>query len=114
MENGDFLSGCGVVRRERLKELRVKRGFQTQKAFVAHANKYFYPLDVQRYGAIERGVARVGLDEIWMICKAMEVTADEWVFDVEKDRRKPYYDLLSGEERAFIDDVILSMIKRFK
>jgi len=103
-----------VVRRDRLRELREKRGFKTCAAFVAHANQYRYHITHRRYLAIEQGTTKVYLDEIYKICKAMEVTADEWVFSVEKDRRKPYYDLLSNEERAFVDDVIMTMVKRAK
>lgn len=67
----------------RLRALRESRGFETQKAFCFHAQKYGYAISSRRYGAIERGDARPDIDEIRDICEAMKISADAWIFGVD-------------------------------
>lgn len=64
---------------ERLRELREKR-FRTRKLFCSYAQKYGYSINVRRYSAIERGDVDPGLNEIVIICRAMHISADSWLF----------------------------------
>jgi hypothetical protein len=67
----------------RLRNFREGRGFETQKEFCRHANKYGYRITLRRYGDVERGKALPSIYEVRDICEAMKISADAWIFGVE-------------------------------
>lgn len=91
---------------ERLRELREKR-FRSQKVFCGYAQKYGYEISLRRYGAIERGDVSPGLGEIIMICKAMHISADTWLFGYQDiiDTR-----LLSDAEMGIVKELVKGLI----
>lgn len=64
---------------ERLRNLREKKGFATQKQFISHAGRVGHKMSLRRYGAIERGEAKPSVNEIAAICLAMNISADTWL-----------------------------------
>lgn len=94
----------------RLKELREKKGYATQKAFCAHARRYGYKLDTRRYGGIETGRIVPRLDEVVTICKAMEISADAWLFDYQDPRELRDIKLLDDPEVAIVRELIRGLL----
>lgn len=92
---------------ERLRELREKRGYKTQKQFCAHARRYGYSLNSRRYGGIERGDVTPNIDDIIVICKAMEISADAWLFGYQDaiDTR-----LLNDMELKIVKDLVQGLL----
>jgi transcriptional regulator with XRE-family HTH domain len=64
---------------ERLRDLRERKGFATQKQFINQAGRSGYKIGSRRYGAIERGEAKPTINEIAVICLAMNISADAWL-----------------------------------
>lgn len=91
---------------ERLRGLREKR-FRTRKLFCSYANKYGYEIDLRRYGAIERGDVDPGLSEVIVICRAMHISADSWLFGYQDaiDTR-----LLSEAEVGIVRDLVKGLV----
>lgn len=69
---------------QRLRKLRVSKGYETQKGFCRHAHKQGYEIVLRRYGAIERGDVKPDINEIIDICNAMKISADAWLIGAEK------------------------------
>lgn len=67
---------------QRLRDLRLQRGFRTQKTFCAHLKKCGGTIALRRYGSIERGDIRPQMDEILEICAALKISSDAWLFGV--------------------------------
>lgn len=67
----------------RLRNLRLGRGYETQKEFCYHAKKYGYNITLRRYRDIERGEAAPTIYEIRDICEAMKISSDAWIFGVD-------------------------------
>ena len=95
--------------KDRLRVLRESRGYKTQKQFCSHAKKYGYVIDVVRYGRIERGEVKPNIEEIWTICKAMEITADAWIFG-----RVPRVDVrwLTDHEVGIVNELVKGLLSR--
>jgi predicted nucleotidyltransferase len=91
---------------ERLRELREKR-FRNRKAFCSYALKYGYEIDLRRYGAIERGDVDPGLSEVIVLCKAMHISADSWLFGYQDviDTR-----LLSEAEMEIVRELVKGLV----
>lgn len=93
---------------ERLRELRLKKGYKTQKQFYAHAKKYGYHISLRRYGGIERGDINPTMTDMMTICKAMEITSDAWLFGRQDaiDTR-----LLNDLEAQIVKDLIKGLLQ---
>jgi transcriptional regulator with XRE-family HTH domain len=91
---------------ERLRELREKR-FRSQKAFCSYAHKYGYEIALRRYGGIERGDVAPGQNEIIVICRAMHISADSWLFGYQDviDTR-----LLSEAEMGIVRELVKGLV----
>lgn len=91
---------------ERLRELREKR-FRNRKLFCSYAQKYGYDIDLRRYGAIERGDVNPVLSEIIVVCRAMHISADSWLFGYQDviDTR-----LLSEAEMEIVKGLVRGLV----
>ncbi len=68
---------------DRLRNLRIKNGFETQTKFCKHAKRYGCAIDLRRYRDIERGQAVPTIYEVRDICEAMKISADAWIFGAD-------------------------------
>lgn len=93
---------------ERLRELRIKRGFTSYSHFCSHARRQGYMIKPRRYGAIERGDAKLSVREIAEICKAMGISADVWLVGVT-----PQIDIsmLTKKEIELVNCIIEAMVR---
>ncbi len=92
----------------RLRELREKKGYQTKKSFCAHARRYGYKLDLRRYGGIERGHIEPRIEEVITICKAMEISADSWLFGYQQEIVD--FKLLDDAEAEIVKELIRGLL----
>lgn len=92
---------------QKLRFLREKRGYGTQKAFCYHAQKSGFNVNLRRYGSIERGDIRPNIDDIIEICKAMQISSDEWLLEFNTDAN---IKLLTTEEMLLVKSVIEGLI----
>lgn len=92
----------------RLRELREKKGYATQKAFCAHARRYGYDLNPRRYGGIETGRIEPRVEEVITICRAMEISADAWLFGYQQETLD--YRLLDDAEAAIVKELIKGLL----
>jgi transcriptional regulator with XRE-family HTH domain len=92
---------------ERLRELREKKGFKTQKQFCATARRYGYSLNPRRYGGIERGDIVPTQNDIITICKAMTISADAWLLGFQ-DRIDTK--LLDDAEAQIVKDLVMGLL----
>lgn len=92
---------------ERLRELRFKKGYKTQKQFLAHAKKYGYVMNFKRYGGIERGDVNPTLTDVITICRAMEISSDTWLFGHHNaiDTR-----MLDEAEAKIVRDLVMGLL----
>lgn len=93
---------------ERLRELRRERGFGTQKQFCSHARRQGFEITSRRYGAIERGEVKPSSDDIILICSALRISADTWLFGGYSgvDMRG-----LTDAERLIVSDLAKALVR---
>ncbi len=77
------------------------------KAFCAHARRYGYAVEARRYAGIERGDVTPTIHEIIAICKAMEISADAWLFGYQEtiDTR-----LLNDTEAVIVKELVKGLL----
>lgn len=93
---------------ERLRDLRIERGFFSQADFCVYARRQGHRINKRRYGEIERGEVKPRIDEIIAISQAMGISPELWLIGISN---YPEMDILTDKEKAVVRQLITGLIE---